>query len=684
MKFESEILEVAKRYETKLTTDLNEIAGIQQSKFLVPSSVLFNNLRGIVGHGDLSNNQEQFDDRPVSAQVIYDKAKYLKAVSTKTLEPVNDKQDTISEADVLDNVSRSKVDVRTIKKNTYQIKSKATVSGISGFRAKKLIDLDKKEDLEAELRKKQDCKFSPFLLYPMDEEEPIGDIFDTGNKRSNNLLPLEYFIFPEHLDSDNVYEKYLRIKEGAMDGRVYGFTKFYDSHGNFTWSRCELLDYDPSEEKFLIKWIDKFVTKKVMRSNFYFEGEDSKEYFKMLNNASRWRELSCTYMRYLDIIDKMDSQTNHLRDEIKDKVTLLVLNNQFKIRPPRDPIEKEKIPAKQRFDCNQILIHRLELVLPQNYNVVDHFSSKKYDLKYFNLLNEEISTEFVKANHQIELENSLPYNHQLQKMFRGLLDDNLFIPFHIKHQIPAPKFGVLVPLNQDKTELNNYLELFNTMKSKLHQANHERIAILSKVNIFLEGIRSLCFVMSQFEKGFDIPTFLANQKYASDNFFREISDKSTEINEKIFNIVTRELEDMKKRNEYREKTIQIASLKASLMEKELPAQVVRTLTRFMKMLNSKFEYYIKEALRSSLLAYNKSFQNILDRFERMMNAKPGSIDFSNLNYNTVLDYQNHMQYQKHSEDCPLVAIKLSVVDKSIVLEKEMDTFKQDLKEVGSN
>lgn len=643
--------------------------------------MLFNNVRELVAEQESAKAMEDDDDRPISAKAVYDKAKYIKTMSVKTLQPVQEAKDNISEADVLDSVTRSKVDVRTIKKNTYQIKSKGTVSGISGYRAQKLIDIDKKEDAEEELKKKQSCKFSPFLISPMDEEQPIGDIFDTGQHKSNNLLPLEYFIFPEHLNRDDVQEKYESIKENSPDHRVYGFTKYYDNHGGYTWDKVELLNYDAVEEKFHIKWIDRFITKKVTRANFYFQMEDSKEYFKMLSNAIKWRELCCTYMRYQDIIDKMKTPTNELRDEIKDRITLLILNNQFKLRPPRNPVKLQELPAIKRFDCNKVLTNPHELSLPQNYNVVDHFASKKYDLKYFNKLNEEISNEFVRANHQIEIESSLPYNHQLQKMFKGLLDDILFVPIYIKQRIPAKRQGLIVPLSEDKREIHGFISLFESMKNQLHQANPEREAIIRDANIFLEVIRNQCFVMTTFEKGFDVPTFLANQVYASQMFFREIADRSTDINEKIFNIVTAFLDEIRKHNEMIEMTVTVASEKEKKLKK-VPPSMVRYYTRYMNMINFKFEYYIKEALRSSLLVYNKTFQNILDRFERMMNYKPGSMDFSQLSYDTVLDYQNHMQYQKHSEDCPLVLIKLSISDKTITLNSEMKTFKDDLKNVA--
>jgi hypothetical protein len=677
---------------------LKEIVGIQQSRYLVPSAVLFNDVREMISKQSNASLNEDPLTRPLSAKTVFDKAKLAKLASVKSFDPLADKKDTVSETDVIDNVSRTKVDVRTIKKNSYQIKSKALVPSISGYRAKKLIDIDKKEDMEAELQKKQASKFSPFLLYSMDEQEEIGDIFDMGHKKSNNLLSLEYFIFPEHLDKDDIESKYEGIKDISPDQRVYGYTKYYDNHGGFIWKRCELLEYDSNDDSFLIKWIEKFATKKVTRSNFYFELEDVKEYFKMLENASRWRELSCTYMRYLDMIDKLTTPTNLLRDEIKDRITLLVLNNQYKLKPPRDPVETVKLSAKTRFDCNKILSDLPTLAMPSNYNVVEHFSSKRYDLKYFNRLNEEISAEFVKANHQIELESNLPYNHQMQAMFKGLLDDQLFVPLFVKQRMNAKPFGLLVPPSPDKQEQADYLELFAVMKNKLHVANQARLDIVAKANASLQIIKGLNFVMTVFERGYDIQGFRSNQLFASNRFFDEILDKILVINEMIFAIVSKEIEDLNKRNEHREKTITIASQKINAMEKDLPASVVRTLTRFMKMVNFKFEYYIKEGMRSSLIAYNKSFQNILDRFERILNKKSGTIDFTNLSYNTVLDYQNLMQYQHPGEECPLIYLKLSVIEKEVAVNKfgvaetvsyigfepDFDTFKDTLKNVDDS
>lgn len=622
------------------------------------------------------------EDNP--AKAVVDRAKYLRVASAKVFDPTVAPQvkDTLSELEAVDTISKSKVDVKSIKKNTYQIKNKGTVSSISGYKAQKLVDVDHKEDIERELLKKNSSKYSPFLVYPMGEEPPMGDIFDAQQKKSNNIFSLEYFMFPEHFEKDEIRQKYDRIKNESSDSRVFGYTKFYDNFGSFTWQRCELLDLDEKEEKFTIKWIDKFVTKKVTRANFYFEAEDRKEYFKMLGNAEKWRELCCTFMRYLDMIDKIDTPTNTLQDEIKDRITRLIMNNQYRLKGSRNPIETNRLTAKERYDCGALLRNRAILLPTKEADIVHEFSNRKYDLKYFNKLNDEINHEFVRANHQIEFDNSLPFNDQLQGMFRGYLDDDLFVPMYIKNRRPAKRFGVLLEVSQDNREQSNYLHQFSTISSITHQANLERNTVISKVNSFLFGIKDNKFVLSKFEKGYDIHTFMDNQKYASDYFFREALDKVNDVNDMLLKIVTRELTEMNARNDKKKETIQIQTLRDAALEKELPHLVVSTVKRFMHMLNFKFEYYIKEGLRESVVEYNRSFKRILDRFERMLNHEIGSFDFSQIQYSSVLDYQNHMQYQKHSEDYPVVLLKMAVVGSEIKVDSDFGKFKAVLKSVG--
>jgi hypothetical protein len=629
------------------------------------------------------NGDQTLCSRPLSAKVVMERASKLRITSGKTLDPRSTEiKDSVTEVQALESISRNKVDVKKIKTNSYQIKNKNTVYGISGYRAQKLVDPEQAaEELRAQ-EKSRNSKFSPFLMYPMDAKPPETALYDSSSNSSNGLFSLEYFIFPENLDRDPVEATYNRLRETMPDSRIYGFTRYFDNKGGFTWRRCEVLRYNPTDEKLTVKWIDKFVTKDVTRANFYFEAENEKEYFKMLENAKKWREYSCTFMRYLDIVDKMDTPSNSLQDKIKDRIIFLVMDNCFRVKPPREPTAREKISLQERFKSSLFLNNRPELNLPPGYSIVDHFRDKKYDLKYLNRLTEEIEREFVRANHQIEFNNSLPYNEERQKMFRGFLDEELFIPRFILNQRQLGHDGLVVKLSPDKRELHDFLALYSTVKDNVHQANLERSRLIHSANLSLFEIRGYLFALTEFEKAYDIKDFLGREEDKSREFFRSTGNHVGDINHELLKIVNRENEELKKRNEDRERKIQTLAERLAKMENELPAQVVRVISRFQTMLNFKFEYTIKEALRNSLFAYNRSFANVLGRFERILNKREGDVDYENLSYNMLLDYQNHMQYQEHQTDCPLISLRLSVGAK-IQVDEAFQTLQQALKDVNS-
>ena len=673
-KYESMEILGNNKYETKLTTELKDIIGVQQAKYLTPSSVLFSEVKEVI-----QNEDSLTEHSKTPARIVVDKAKYMRVLSAKVFDPTTQIKDTVNEVEALESVSRSKVDVKSIVKNTYQIKNKGAVSGISGYKAQKLIDIDKQEDLERELLKSSSSKYSPFLIYPMDEEPPMGDIFDTQNKKSDNILPLEYFIFPEHLEKDNVEAKYNAFKKDAGDGRVFGYTKFYDNHGAFTWKRCELLEFDPKEEKFLIKWIDQFRTKKVTRSNFYFESENKKEYFRMLSNAIKWRELSCTFMRYLSLIDKQDTPPNHLPTDKRNAIVNLLLNWAPELRVPRNPLAVKNMTIKQRFNCREFLDYYVkqqqQLSTELKYgtkSVVDRFAEKKYDLNCFNTLIQEIDQEFVRANHQIEIDNNLPYNDQLQKMFKGYLDDSLFLPLHIRLRKPAKQ----VPLSPNKRELTNYHSKFKELSGSLHQANPDRNNLLQDVNKGLDLLRqSRCFLTEY--KRMAIQEFLDLQKFTNNIFLEFIAHVMNSVNETLAQILS-----------LKNPSSLIAG--AALPEAQphyddeswLKPSDREALTRFMRMMNFKFEYNIRYSLRESILAFNSSLRMVLAKFERLMNYQQNTFNFSKIAYAEVNDYQNHMKEQRFSPEEPLILVQLVVVEGAIMLEPSYTGFKEQLKGVG--
>lgn len=57
------------------------------------------------------------------------------------------------------------------------------------------------------------------------------------------------------------------------EGVVYGYSKWFHNDGNFSWKKCRILNFDPSDERWVIEWLSSGVNKKVSRANLMFEAE---------------------------------------------------------------------------------------------------------------------------------------------------------------------------------------------------------------------------------------------------------------------------------------------------------------------------------------------------------------------------------------------------------------------------
>ena len=113
-------------------------------------------------------------------------------------------------------------------------------------------------------------------------------------------------------------------------------------------------------------------------------------------------------MKYNYLIDSLKSPTHQLNEEVKDRVMNFVLGHPFKLGPLRDPIQFLNVPAHVRFNSKYYLIPKL-IDIPSK-TIVERFKKKDYNLDLLNSLVEEINNEFVRANHQIEFDSTLPFS----------------------------------------------------------------------------------------------------------------------------------------------------------------------------------------------------------------------------------------------------------------------------------
>lgn len=131
----------------------------------------------------------------------------------------------------------------------------------------------------------------------------------------------------------------------------------------------------------------------------------------------------------------------------------------MQITSVRDPIEWRMVEPNIKYNAKWHLVPKVITAVNTN-NTVEIFKQKKYDITLLNQLNTEIGKQFVRANHQIEFDNTLPYSEERQKLFRGTLPDEMFVPI-FERQIPESELVATVPVEYDypnayvATVLNN-------------------------------------------------------------------------------------------------------------------------------------------------------------------------------------------------------------------------------------
>ena len=148
-----------------------------------------------------------------------------------------------------------------------------------------------------------------------------------------------------------------------------------------------------------------------LRVNLRFENESEQEFNEKIANAEIYRQHSETFLKYNYLIDSLQTPTHHLNEEIKDRVLNFVLGHPFKLGPLRDPIEFLSVPAHIRFNSKYYLIPKL-IDIPSK-TIVERFKKKNYNIELLNSLVEEIGKEYIRANHQIEFDATLPYSGKI-------------------------------------------------------------------------------------------------------------------------------------------------------------------------------------------------------------------------------------------------------------------------------
>ena len=124
----------------------------------------------------------------------------------------------------------------------------------------------------------------------------------------------------------------------------------------------------------------------------------------------------------------------------------------------------------------------------------------------------------------------------------------------------------------------------------MHQANFEKLKILTALNKdLITTFDSVLFFMEKFPDALELQDYVRNQKNKMNDLVRDFKGRMFDSFYDLNKMIETELENMRKRNEDRMKTVIIEAERKAQEEKEIPPEIADSLRRFQSLLNSIYE-----------------------------------------------------------------------------------------------
>lgn len=268
-------------------------------------------------------------------------------------------------------------------------------------------------------------------------------------------------------------------------------------------------------------------------------------------------------------------------------------------------------------------------------------------------LNEEISGQYIRGNHQIEFNYTLPYSEERQKLFRGILDEDYFIPLKNKTTAETDRKALLQLPYETPGEFQRTVLL---MRKLLHQAMPQKINSLIVLNKDIVRYENSLLVSIKFAPKLTLPDFMRIQKDCLNDYIRDFKARMFDSYYELSDMVDKEIFLMKERNELRTRTM-LEHERKQLEEKELPPDVYQSLKSYEMLLNMLFERAIKHTLEISLRKQLGQFSFLIDYFNKhqknasLMLTKE-NITAGTFGYESIYQFQEGAQFEKHFEKYP--------------------------------
>ena len=187
---------------------------------------------------------------------------------------------------------------------------------------------------------------------------------------SKRFLPVDSY--DPFIDSEDPLSMIESNRDPRTD-KCYGKSKWFFANGEYEMRACEVLGYDESTERFLIKWVGKDNQKQVSRLNLIFRNESEEDFKRRIEEAQVHRANAELIMKYNYLIEKTEIRPIELSDNKKSRISMYIQNFQpinINYRNPLDFLNRsaesrytiplsQTLPRPMDIDLDRLLLLRI-------------------------------------------------------------------------------------------------------------------------------------------------------------------------------------------------------------------------------------------------------------------------------------------------------------------------------------
>ncbi len=221
-----------------------------------------------------------------------------------------------------------------------------------------------------------------------------------------------------------IYDPYLNVEDPDKllaahrnrDGRVYGRSRWFYPDGTSEFRDCEIMNYDPEEHRYVVKWTANGIIKKVARFNLRVEDENTEVLAHRVEAAIKNRTIAEKIIECNLIIDNLKLEGRKpVPEKVKCQIMYFIRTEQHLKNPYIKTLLKLVLPGGEMENLKRSRVPVPAFSLPEEIKLV---LGGKYSRDFLNALIEEADLDYMRVYKIIDFQNQLPYKGDYYERFR--------------------------------------------------------------------------------------------------------------------------------------------------------------------------------------------------------------------------------------------------------------------------